>query len=423
MSQITESISILQTMGNCDNLPMDVFEIIKDMQINSVLEKHTSAITPPTTPNGRWQTYIKDESGKRVKITSTTEKGLREKLYKHYAEEEETLCSLYPTWIELRYEQGINPRTIKRNQNHWDKYYADNPIVKVKLSKLTSEQIEKYLYEVIREFQITSKELSNMKLIISDMLKLAKKRQLIAYNPMIDVDVKLNGCKPPQKKNDSSRFYYPDEKDKLFEALIGEISDFPERTDAYAIFLLFKTGLRIGEIVALKWSDIDSRTNELHVHRMESLGELPNKKLRSCIVEYTKKKSVSGDRFIYLSEYEMTLLGAVRSINERNGYREEDFIFCDENGRTNIRSLDNLIRKCCRKAGIEEKSAHDIRRTVASEMFSNGVPVEVIREYLGHSDIKTTYGYILNNKTKLETQRMIIASLENLNGLKRTQLG
>ena len=84
-------------------------------------------------------------------------------------------------------------------------------------------------------------------------------------------------------------------------------------------------------------------------------------------------------------------------------------------------SIDNLIRKLCNKAKIEVKSAHDIRRTVASEMFSQGVPVEIIRGYLGHSDIKTTFGYILNNQTKAETNKIILNSLNQMNGLKRTQ--
>lgn len=76
------------------------------------------------------------------------------------------------------------------------------------------------------------------------------------------------------------------------------------------------------------------------------------------------------------------------NVNKGYGYFKQDFIFCDEKGRTKIREIDNRIRKHCNKADIEVKSAHDFRRTVASELFNNGVPVEIIRNYLGHSDIK-----------------------------------
>ena len=68
-------------------------------------------------------------------------------------------------------------------------------------------------------------------------------------------------------------------------------------------------------------------------------------------------------------------------------------------------------------AGIEIKSAHDIRRTVASEMYANGVSVEIIRYFLGHSDIKTTYGYILDNKKKEDRNQLIHNSLLSMRGM------
>ncbi|MCD8131529.1 MAG: site-specific integrase [Lachnospiraceae bacterium] len=232
---------------------------------------------------------------------------------------------------------------------------------------------------------------------------------------MLDVEVKLNACKPPRKQNDRSRVYLPDEKEKLFLALNQELLDCPENTDSYGILLLFKLGVRIGELTALKWEDIDTDERELHIHRMESIGD----GMKRVVVEYTKKKSPYGDRFLPLGDYEMDIFEKVKEVNRRNRYPDDEFIFCDENGRTAIREIDNRIRKLCTRAGIEVKSAHDIRRTVASEMFNNGVPVEIIRNFLGHSDIRTTYGYILDNKRKEETSRMILDSLENLNGLKK----
>ena len=51
-------------------------------------------------------------------------------------------------------------------------------------------------------------------------------------------------------------------------------------------------------------------------------------------------------------------------------------------------------------------------------MLNNGVPVEIIRNFLVHSDIKTTHGYILDNKKKEDTCRMIHNALSSMNGLK-----
>ena len=190
----------------------------------------------------------------------------------------------------------------------------------------------------------------------------------------------------------------------------------------YAVYLLFKLGLRIGELVALKWEDLDTVNSEIHIHRMEALEANSSGKLCPLIAEYTKKKSPYGDRFLPYGDYERALFEKVKEINERCGYEHQGFIFCDENGRTNIRSIDNLIRKVCEHAGVEVKSAHDIRRTVASEMFNSGIPVEIIRNYLGHSDIKTTFSYILDNNGKQKTNNMILQALSKMNGLKGTQV-
>ena len=209
----------------------------------------------------------------------------------------------------------------------------------------------------------------------------------------------------------------------MFIALNNEILTYPEVTDMYAIFLLFKLGLRVGECVALKWEDIDFNNKEVHIHRMQTLVEEPGSDNLKCkVVNYTKRKSPYGDRFLPLGDYEISIFNTVKAINMKYGYKDGNFVFCDEKGRTTIREIDNRIRKMCNKAKIEVKSAHDIRRTVASEMFNNGIPVEIIRNYLGHSDIKTTYGYILDNQSKEETNQKILEALNKMSGLKRTQI-
>lgn len=415
----------LHEIANCDNLSSDVLELITHMNNNKVKEIHQYAITHTSGASSRWQTYVKDEYGTRVKVSALTEQKLYDKLYEHYfIKKSLTLLSFFPQWLESRNEQNVSARTIRRNVNHWDKYYSGHPIVKIPLNQLDSESIEKFFYGVIKRFNITVKELNNMRFVMSDMLKLAKKRGLISVNPMDDVEIRTTGCKPPTKHNDSSRVYMPDEKMLMFDVLNHELLQKPESTDVYAVFLLFKLGLRIGELVALKWEDIDFANSEIHIHRMETSDDTDGTgKLHTVIAEHTKKKSLYGDRFLPLGEYELNLFREVRKKNIANGYKDDSFIFCDSEGRTTIREIDNLIRKCCNYAGIEEKSAHDIRRTVASEMFNNGVSVEIIKDFLGHSDIKTTYGYIVNNSRKEETNRIILNSLNKLNGLKRTHVG
>lgn len=417
----TSDIFLLHDAFNNDTIKKDVLELINTMKKEKVTNIHTYTITPPKTSTGRWQTYICSENG-RKKISSTTEKGLYNKLYDYYFKTEPmSLEKLYPTWLNKRKADNVNARTIQRNKNHWNKYYINHKIISMPLTKLTAEVIESFFHECIRKYSLTVKELNNMKFIMADILKMAKRKRYLLDNPFLEVEINTNACKPPKNMSDKSRVYLPNEKAKLFSALNDELKLYPENTDSYAIFLLFKLGLRIGEIVALKFNDVDYHNKEIHIHRMETLDIDCNNNMRPKVVDYTKKKSPYGNRFLPISDYEIQIIKSVEQVNIQYGYFDEDFIFCDSEGRTKIREIDNRIRKLCYKAEIPVKSAHDIRRTVASEMFNNNVPVEIIRNYLGHSDIKTTWGYILDNHTKEETAKIITKSLNNLCGLKRTQ--
>ena len=95
---------------------------------------------------------------------------------------------------------------------------------------------------------------------------------------------------------------------------------------------------------------------------------------------------------------------------------EEGYCFVNKRGRRHIRGLDNTLRDLCDEAGIPQKSFHDIRRTVASEMHSSseitGCTLEDIRRFLGHRDIKQTLGYIYNLKRTEEYRKTVHESLE-----------
>lgn len=428
MKQIgNEEKKLLQEYFTCGTMNSDVLEsIVNDMKKEKVLEKHPYQITPPLKNGRRFMTYILDtETNKRVKLTSYTEDGIYQKLYKiYFPAKKETLETLYPQWVEKRKTKNLSDRTIRRNKNDWEKYYLTNSIRRKSIDKISSEDIENFFHGCINEYDMTKKNLNNMKMIFKDLLKLAKKKGCIFTNPFVDIEVNVGGCKPPNNPKDESRVYLPEEIEKLFHQLRLRLEQNPAETDSYVVFLLFKLGLRIGEAVALKWSDIDWETHEIHIHRMESRMEDENGKLQVVIVEYTKKKSPAGDRYLPLSDYEINLFETVKRINEEAGYSDDDFIFCDKEGRTKIREVDNCIRAQCTRAGIEVKSAHDIRRTVASEMDRRNVSIEVIRWFLGHNDIATTRGYILNNQGKEKTKQLVVESLSGMNGidvLKRTQ--
>ena len=63
--------------------------------------------------------------------------------------------------------------------------------------------------------------------------------------------------------------------------------------------------------------------------------------------------------------------------NEEVSYTNGDFIFCDKDGRTKIRDVNNCIRAQCTRAGNDVKSANENRRTVTSEMDRKGIQIDI----------------------------------------------
>ena len=413
------SFSDIQKAYANGTIATEMLDMIEsDMIRSKVLSVHPYTITPPKDSSSRWMTYVKCPDGKRKKLVAKTESELMLMLKKHYFDDDViTLDSLFPKWLSKRNEEGTSSRTLRRNVNDWNKYYSHSNLISAPLSTLTFEEIESFLYGNINEYQLTIKAYRNMSFILKDMLKYATRRKLISENPWDLVEIKLKGCRPAAKRNSSSRVYLSDEKEKLFSVLNQKLSSAPD-VRVYAIFLMFKLGIRLGELVALKWTDVDEREMTIHIHRTETkVVNVTSGKAQYVVVEHTKKKSIYGDRFLDLDTYDIELLHSVESFSSADQAGTDGYIFTNESGRIKSHNIDRYLRRCCDLAGIDEKSSHDIRRTVASDLFNNNVPISIIRDYLGHSDIQTTQGYILDNLNKERKKNAIRNALSGNNGL------
>jgi integrase len=151
-------------------------------------------------------------------------------------------------------------------------------------------------------------------------------------------------------------------------------------------------GLRIWELSALKWSDwIEERT--LLVTREEVRNQVTN---TYHIEEHTKTHTA---RQVILVPKAVALL---RSIEHKNEY-----IFVRGSERITSRQYAYILEKYAERQGIATKSTHKMRKTYASLLNANGVPLDCIREQLGHSSLSTTLSYIYNPLTEAETYDLL----------------
>ena len=148
-------------------------------------------------------------------------------------------------------------------------------------------------------------------------------------------------------------------------------------------------------MVALKPEDI--LENHVHVIREEIRDQDTGK---CFVVEHTK---TNDDRFVILVPKAKEILEKL----EKNG----TYLFERDGERLTARQIAYVLEKYAERQGLQTKSSHKIRKTYASRLNANGVPLDAIREQLGHTNLMTTLSYIYNPLTEKETYSLISNAL------------
>lgn len=168
---------------------------------------------------------------------------------------------------------------------------------------------------------------------------------------------------------------------------------------------LFLTGLRIGELLALQWKDIDFENNLLSVRHTLNIQGIQGRKR-----ELLSPKTINSYRTISINKRCIEILKEFQT-----DLKDVDFVFVDDRGRTFSRiTLVGYFQKICSK--LENKNSrsftlHMLRHSHISLLVELGVPIKTIMQRVGHSDEKMilqVYSYVTE---KMETD--LIEKLDN----------
>lgn len=230
------------------------------------------------------------------------------------------------------------------------------------------------------------------------LIRNAIDQEIIVENPMNGICIKSK-FRAIRKQNNGTKVYLNDEYDKLDDHL-----EKANTMEALCIQMMFQLGVRIGEVVALKFSDINY--GKIAIQRMEENIVLADgdifKSAGTKIVEHLKKENESEYRFIPLTDKALEIIEKAKELNPN-----DEFIFVRDGERLTKRIVTYWLSKYCKEAGITYKSPHCTRRTTASRLHTAGMPLDMIRDILGQVDEKTTLGYIYNPNTEEENRAIM----------------
>lgn len=141
------------------------------------------------------------------------------------------------------------------------------------------------------------------------------------------------------------------------------------------IILGYRTGMRIGEILTLRWDDINFNEGFITVKRTLS-------GYKNNVPEITEPKTRKSRRRIDLDKVTLKML-------IKRKYNSEGYVFCKKDGNIYSRQAINLPRMC-RSIGIEPRSFHSLRHTHATILLAAGIHPKIVQERLGHAKVSTT---------------------------------
>ena len=378
----------------------------------AILKQHKFAISQ--LPNGQFQTYIiNPETGKRKEIRAITRERVEDRICKLTKEYEIadhnkniiTLDQLYQKWIDYKARVTQSPNTITRHKQHYKRYFEGSALFSEPLDKITVTDLEAFCNELIKSNNMTSREWTNVKTVLGGIFKLATRNKLIPSNLMKEIEITVRFRQIP-KKTGKTETYNSEELEQLNKYLDEKFSETND-TAFLACRINFYLGLRVGELVALKWSDLIDM-NHLHIQREEIRIQSEN---RLEVVDHTKTYT---DRVVPLVPKAILILQKIQEASPV--INNNSYIFVRDGERITARQIAYILEKYAERSGNPVKSTHKMRKTFASRaaVGRNGEPgisLDAVREILGHNDLKTTLGYIYNPDTEKETYEKLKAVL------------
>ena len=300
----------------------------------------------------------------------------------NYAGGKITLDEYLYKWLQTA-RIALRPKTSSQYEHLIGKHILPR-IGKVSLKDLRLIDIEKFYGEMalegigIRTIRITHN-------ILHQALGKAVKYNLILANP-------AHGAALPRYKSGEMKV--------LDEAQITQLLVAAQDSPYLALYqLAITTGMRQGEILGLKWTDLQWQSGILHVQRQAQ-------DIRGQGTIFQEPKTRAGRRTIKLGESTLQALRVhrqrkqVQKLVAGQRWKDHDLIFPSSAGTpldpSNLR-LD--FYQVLEKAGLPKVRFHDLRHTAASLMLNHGIPVIVVSKMLGHSKPSITldiYGHLYN---------------------------
>ncbi len=346
--------------------------------------------------NGRWCGQIGlgvDENGKRIRKTvfggtraevveqlKVLQGSINAKMLK--PNNNTTMEQFIIKWLTDFKRPTVSPRTYEWYLNINKSIDAD--LKGTPLQKVNAYQIQQML-NALKNDGLSIRSVKAVYDLLNQVFKAAIEFNMVGENPLDKVKITRKEARRKPKALIS------EDRKKVMQAI--------ESHETYKpiIYTMMGMGLRIGEVIALKWDDIDFSNGTVSINKAaKATPEISiDGKVTGRSMQISGTKTICSVRTLPMPQMVKDVLKEWKKlyIQRFKATEVENLVFPNKDGK--LRSYSGFRRQFGRyleEKGVGEITFHQFRHTFATMMLERGVNPRVVQEFLGHKDISTTLG-------------------------------
>lgn len=339
--------------------------------------------------DGRWKAYV-EVAGKRRLIAKANRVALEDAVLAVMKDPKIKFRECYEGWIAEKLEYGeIQKQTFDRYQADYKRYIKGTELEKQEVKTIDELFLETFIKQKIADENLTAKNWGNMRTLINGAMIYARKHGYTEFRISLFLSELQLSNKIFKKKiiKDEEQVFDKDEESRIEKY----IADNPDLL-SLGVALAFDTGLRVGEVAALKWSDYQGDFLSVQRTEIKYIGEHGER--IADVRESTKGRD--GHRQVVLSDNAQTILEKLKALTG-----DCEYIFTRDGSRIKAKWLSLRITKLCKELNLPHRSFHKIRKTYATKLLDAGVSEKIITKQMGHTEILTTKTYYYFNNEQI----------------------
>lgn len=289
----------------------------------------------------------------------------------------ETYREVYDAWVET-YKNSVEESTLNKTLKYFEHHILP-AIGHYRIEQLNVDICQKFVND-LHEKLVKARA---VKAYASKVLDYAVKRDLIQSNPFKLVEMPKKRAPKKSANRVERNFYTKEELNRLLSLMKEETN----RKAYVTIHVLAFTGMRIGELTALTWDDIDFDKKEMTINKSIGRGVENNLYEKSTKTGVNRTISLDEETISLLQEWKIDLK---KTLGRSFKKKKQLVMPNEENNYLQTTKTRKWLNYVIDKYKLPPLTPHGLRHTHTSMLIEAGANMKQVQARLGHSDIKTT---------------------------------